>query len=90
MKTQSVTAVTAAKPEGLEGAFPLAITYHVRYSACMKCPIHKVELICYCPACRGEVTSKRKAATSRENGKLGGRPKGSKNKPKSNPQRERR
>jgi len=49
----------------------------------MKCPIHKVELICYCPACRGEVTSKRKAATSRDNGKLGGRPKGSKNKPKS-------
>ena len=49
----------------------------------MKCPIHKVELICYCPACRGEVTSKRKAATSRANGKLGGRPKGSKNKPKS-------
>ena len=57
---------------------------------CMKCPIHKVELICYCPACRGEVTSKRKAATSRENGKLGGRPKGSKNKPKSKPQKERR
>ena len=42
----------------------------------MKCPIHKIELICYCPACRGEVTSKRKAVTSRENGKLGGRPKG--------------
>jgi hypothetical protein len=51
----------------------------------MKCPIHKIELICYCPACRGEVTSKRKAATSRDNGKLGGRPKGSKNKPKSEP-----
>jgi hypothetical protein len=51
----------------------------------MKCPIHKIELICYCPACRGEVTSKRKAATSRANGKLGGRPKGSKNKPKSEP-----
>ncbi len=48
----------------------------------MKCPIHKVELICYCPACRGGVTSKRKAASSRNNGKLGGRPKGSKNKPK--------
>ena len=47
----------------------------------MKCPIHKVELICYCPACRGEVTTKRKAASSRANGKLGGRPKGSKNKP---------
>jgi hypothetical protein len=51
----------------------------------MKCPIHKIELICYCPACRGEVTSKRKAATSRANGKLGGRPKGSKNKPKPEP-----
>jgi hypothetical protein len=38
----------------------------------------------------GAVTSKRKAATSRENGKLGGRPKGSKNKPKSKPQKERR
>jgi len=56
----------------------------------MKCPIHKVELICYCPACRGEVTSERKAATSRDNGKLGGRPKGSKNKPKPELQKERR
>ena len=45
-----------------------------------KCPIHKVELICYCPVCRGSVTSERKAQSSRENGKLGGRPKGSKNK----------
>jgi hypothetical protein len=53
----------------------------------MKCPIHKVELVCYCPACRGEVTTKRKAASSRANGKLGGRPKGSKNKPKSEPER---
>lgn len=43
----------------------------------MKCPIHKIELICYCPACRGEKTSKRKAESSRANGKLGGRPKGS-------------
>ena len=40
-------------------------------------------MICYCPACRGSATSKRKARASRENGELGGRPKGSKNKPKS-------
>ncbi len=40
----------------------------------MKCPIHNVPLVCYCPACRGSAKSKRKAATSRENGKLGGRP----------------
>jgi len=45
----------------------------------MKCPIHKVELICYCPACRGSVTSKSKARAARENGKLGGRPKGRSN-----------
>jgi hypothetical protein len=50
----------------------------------MKCPIHEIEMICYCPACRGSATSKRKARASRENGKLGGRPKGSKNKTKSN------
>jgi hypothetical protein len=49
----------------------------------MKCSIHHVELIRYCPACRGSAKSKRKAEASRENGKLGGRPKGSKNKPKS-------
>jgi len=49
----------------------------------MKCPIHHIELICYCPACRGSVTSKNKAKASRANGKLGGRPKGTKNKPKS-------
>ena len=52
----------------------------------MKCPIHKIELICYCPACRGAVTTERKAGTSRSNGKLGGRPKGSKGKPKSQPE----
>lgn len=43
----------------------------------MKCPIHKVELICFCPACRGSARTKRKAQSSRRNGKLGGRPKGS-------------
>lgn len=51
----------------------------------MKCPIHHIELICYCPACRGSVITERKAESSRENGKRGGRPKGSKNKPKSSP-----
>lgn len=44
-----------------------------------KCPVHKVVLVC--PACRaaeaGSVTSERKALSSRSNGKLGGRPKGS-------------
>jgi hypothetical protein len=49
----------------------------------MKCSIHNIEMICYCPACRGSVTSKAKRNASRENGKLGGRPKGSKNKEKS-------
>jgi hypothetical protein len=40
----------------------------------LKCKIHGVPLVCFCPACRGSVTSKRKARSSRENGKLGGRP----------------
>jgi hypothetical protein len=39
-----------------------------------KCAIHRVDLVSFCPACRGAVRSKRKALTSRENGKLGGRP----------------
>src|SRR5262249_50747647 len=38
------------------------------------CPTHKIPLVCYCPACRGEKTSERKALSSRKNGKLGGRP----------------
>lgn len=40
----------------------------------MKCRIHNVLLICFCPACRGEATSKLKTQSSQENGKLGGRP----------------
>jgi hypothetical protein len=44
-----------------------------------KCKIHGIPLVCYCPACRGQVTSERKAETSRLNGRLGDRPKGSKN-----------
>jgi hypothetical protein len=51
----------------------------------MKCPIHNIPLVCYCPACRGKAKSKRKAASSRENGKLGGRPKGSKTQRKAKP-----
>ena len=43
----------------------------------MKCPIHGIPLVCYCPACRGELTSQAKAEAARANGKLGGRPKGS-------------
>jgi hypothetical protein len=43
----------------------------------MKCPIHGIALVCYCPACRGGARSKLKAEAARENGKLGGRPKGS-------------
>ncbi len=40
------------------------------------CAIHKaIKLVSFCPACRGEVRSTRKAQTSRENGLLGGRPK---------------
>jgi hypothetical protein len=40
-----------------------------------KCKIHGIPLVCFCPACRGSVTSERKAKAVRENGKLGGRPK---------------
>jgi hypothetical protein len=46
----------------------------------MKCPIHKIPMVCYCPACRGSARSELKAMAARENGKLGGRPKGSGNK----------
>jgi hypothetical protein len=39
-----------------------------------KCPIHRIDLVCFCPACRGSIRSKRKAASARVNGQLGGRP----------------
>src|SRR5260370_39340041 len=39
-----------------------------------KCPKHHIDLVSFCPACRGAVRSKRKAISSRKNGKLGGRP----------------
>jgi len=39
-----------------------------------KCPRHKIDLVLFCPACRGAVTSKQKAESSRRNGSLGGRP----------------
>jgi len=41
----------------------------------LKCKVHGIPLVCYCPACRGSASSERKAASSRENGRLGGRPK---------------
>jgi hypothetical protein len=47
------------------------------YDNRMKCPIHGIPLVCYCPACRGALTSQAKADAARANGKLGGRPKGS-------------
>jgi hypothetical protein len=43
----------------------------------MKTPIckkHNIPLVCFCPACRGEARSAKKAQSSRDNGKLGGRP----------------
>ena len=36
---------------------------------------HPVELVKFCPSCIGGVKSKKKAAASRRNGALGGRPK---------------
>jgi len=40
-----------------------------------KCKLHGIPLVCFCPACRGSVRSRRKAEASRRNGRLGGRPK---------------
>lgn len=51
----------------------------------MKCSIHNVPLVCYCPGCRGSAKSKRKAASSRENGKKGGRPPGKKSQQEEKP-----
>ena len=47
-----------------------------------RCPIHDIELVCFCPACRGAARSKRKAQSSRINGALGGRPPKAKGKAK--------
>lgn len=67
-------------------AFPKSLALEnpntLGYCCEMKCSIHKVPLVCYCPVCRGSAKTKRKAAASRENGRLGGRPKGSKDKRK--------
>ncbi len=38
-----------------------------------RCKVHNIPMVCYCPACRGEVSSERKAESSRRNGLLGGR-----------------
>lgn len=39
------------------------------------CHIHPgIKPVTFCPACRGGIRTKPKAAASRENGKLGGRP----------------
>ena len=40
----------------------------------VKCAIHHVNLVLFCPACRGAMTSPRKAKASRKNGLKGGRP----------------
>jgi hypothetical protein len=40
-----------------------------------RCPIHNVELISFCPGCRGAIITLRKSKASRQNGKKGGRPK---------------
>jgi hypothetical protein len=40
----------------------------------LRCTQHKISLVIFCPACRGSRSSERKASASRENGKLGGRP----------------
>jgi hypothetical protein len=42
----------------------------------MRCKVHRVKLVCFCPACRGAARSKRKAQASRQNGLKGGRPPG--------------
>jgi len=44
----------------------------------VKCAVHHVNLVFFCPACRGEKTSTRKAKSSRKNGLKGGRPRRSK------------
>ena len=49
------------------------------WKAALKCPKHpaiKTVNIAFCPACRGEAKSGRKAESSRRNGKLSGSRKG--------------
>lgn len=41
----------------------------------VRCKVHGVPLVCFCPACRGSAHSERKARASRQNGRKGGRPK---------------
>jgi len=53
---------------------PNTLGYLILVGIRLKCKIHGVRLVCFCPACRGSARSESKARTSRRNGKLGGRP----------------
>jgi hypothetical protein len=55
---------------------PIVLGYGGLVAMKLKCKVHGIPLVCYCPACRGSARSKHKAESSRANGKLGGRPKG--------------
>ena len=75
----SMSALHCAHVRSLTEPIPLYNPNSLGYAAVMtlrpKCKIHGVALVCFCPACRGSARSARKARTSRNNGKLGGRPK---------------